>query len=138
MALGVQKLLAHLLGFHRREDKPVWWAMFDRHAMTPEELVEDIHCLGSMEREPIDAVPIKRSRGFWYRFDPGQDTKISAGDGVIFAHELEIRASVEEMEDEGRRLLHLGRLGVDSRNRQRQLLGPVDQLVPRRRRCAAV
>lgn len=39
----LQTLLAHVVEFHRREDKPVWWAMFDRHAMTEEELSEDLN-----------------------------------------------------------------------------------------------
>lgn len=104
----VQEMLAHLLEFHRREAKPVWWAMFDRHAMTPEELWEDVHCLGGLVREPGEPVAIKRSKGFWYRFDPAQDTKITAGDYVYFAHDIDIKASIEDMTEDGRILVKLG------------------------------
>ena len=104
----VRELLAHLLEFHRREEKPVWWAMFDRHDMTPEELYEDIHCLGRMVRADRAPEAIKRSTGFWYGFDPGQDTKISEGNSVYFAHDLDVRAGVEEMTDDGELLLKLG------------------------------
>ena len=31
--LRVTELLAHLLEFHRREEKPVWWRRFDRMEM---------------------------------------------------------------------------------------------------------
>ncbi len=104
----VQEMLAHLLEFHRREAKPVWWAMFDRHAMTTEELWEDVHCLGGLAREPGGPVPIKRSTGYWYRFDPSQDTKITAGDSVYFAHDIGIKASIEDMTEDGRILIKLG------------------------------
>jgi len=104
----VQELLAHLVEFHRREEKPVWWAMFDRCAMTPDELWDDVHCLGKLERDASAPVQIKHSRGFWYTFDPEQDTKISAGDRVMLAQDISIKPQVEEMKDEGRILLKFG------------------------------
>ncbi|HOW74211.1 MAG TPA: TM0106 family RecB-like putative nuclease [Phycisphaerae bacterium] len=112
----VQEIMAQLLEFHRREAKPVWWEMFDRHAMTPEELWEDIHCLGGLTREPGGAVPLKRSRGYWYRFNPAQDTKIAAGDSVYFAHDLAIKATIEELDDDGRVLVKLGPKFLDLLN----------------------
>ena len=44
----VQEMLGHLIEFHRRENKPVWWRMFDRHTLTADELKEDINCLGDL------------------------------------------------------------------------------------------
>ena len=32
---------ADLLDYHRRENKPQWWAFFARSLMSPEELCED-------------------------------------------------------------------------------------------------
>jgi predicted RecB family nuclease len=105
----VEELLAQLLEFHRREAKPVWWAMFDRHAMTEPELVEDLACLGALERKAGGPVPIKRSKGFWYTFDPDQDTKLAPGDKCMFAHDLSLYTHIEEMDREtGRILLKLG------------------------------
>lgn len=105
----VEELLAQLLEFHRREAKPVWWAMFDRHAMTEPELVDDIACLGGLKREAGGPVQIKRSKGFWYGFDPDQDTKLAAGAKCMFAHDLAVRTEIEEMDREkGRVLLKLG------------------------------
>ena len=40
---------AHLLDYHRREGKPVWWWFFERVEMTPEELLEDAESIGGLE-----------------------------------------------------------------------------------------
>jgi len=37
--------LADLLDFHRREEKPMWWRMFDRAVATAEELRDDSGCI---------------------------------------------------------------------------------------------
>lgn len=105
----VEELLAQLLEFHRREAKPVWWAMFDRHAMTETELVEDLACLGALARKAGGPVVIKRSKGFWYTFDPDQDTKLAQGDSCMFAHDLSLHTQIEELDREtGRILLKIG------------------------------
>src|SRR6478672_8840316 len=36
-----RQLMADLVGFHRREAKPAWWAFFDRQERTEEELLDD-------------------------------------------------------------------------------------------------
>ena len=44
-------LLAQLLLYHRREEKPVWWAFFDRIGRTSEELQErDSDAIGGLEQ----------------------------------------------------------------------------------------
>ena len=45
-------LMAHLLHYHRREEKPVWWAYFNRLEMSQEELVEDSEAIGELSRGP--------------------------------------------------------------------------------------
>ena len=104
-----QELLGHMVEFHRREAKPVWWAMFDRHAMTEEELVQDMHCLGGLRRLSLPAEPIKRSSGFWYRFDPNQETRLNVGDTCYFAHDLEVKVPIHALDQErGRVCLKFG------------------------------
>ena len=103
----VQELLAQLLEFHRREDKPVWWTMFDRAAMTEPELIEDLNCLGGLQRTKDKPETIKRSLGFWYAFDPDQDTKLRTGSNVYAAHDLKIKLTIETFDDEGRVLLKI-------------------------------
>jgi hypothetical protein len=105
----VQELVAQLVDFHRREAKPVWWAMFDRHEMTEEQLVEDMDCLGILERDGSPPIDIKKSKGFGYRYDPDQDTKLDEGSSCYFAHDLEIKADIHTMNREkGRLCLKVG------------------------------
>lgn len=103
----VSRMLAHLLEFHRREEKPVWWSFFDRHDMTPEQLVEDVTCIGdaTLESGPI---AIKRSLGYWYSFDPDQDTKIEAGDTIYAAGLHAAGMTAEEVDLDGRLLVKVG------------------------------
>ena len=84
----VQEMLGHLIEFHRRENKPVWWRMFDRHALTADELKEDINCLGDLVLESNPPVQVKRSWVFTYSFDPNQDNKMREDDHVILSHDL--------------------------------------------------
>ncbi|MEZ5065904.1 MAG: TM0106 family RecB-like putative nuclease [bacterium] len=84
----VHELLAWLLEFHRREDKPMWWRLFDRHAMTETQLWEDLDCLASLQRTETRHRKVKQSWAFEYRFDANQDTKIQPGDGCFFAHDF--------------------------------------------------
>ena len=96
----LSRLLGQMVEFHRREAKPVWWAMFDRHAMTEEELVQDMNCLGGLRRLSQPPEAIKRSSGFWYRFDPNQETKLAAGDRCYFAHDLEMKVPIHALDPE--------------------------------------
>ncbi len=46
----VLRLAGHLLDYHRREAKPLWWAFFAREGRTPEELAEfDVEAIGGIE-----------------------------------------------------------------------------------------
>ena len=40
------KLLSHLCLYHKRENKPAYWRLFDRLDSTDEDLVSDLDCLG--------------------------------------------------------------------------------------------
>ena len=44
----LKELTYQLLDFHRRADKPQWWAMFSRMEMSDEELLEDGECLAGL------------------------------------------------------------------------------------------
>ena len=100
----LSRLLGQMVEFHRREAKPVWWAMFDRHAMTEEELVQDMNCLGGLRRLGEPPEPIKRSHGFWYRFDPDQETKLDVGDQCYFAHDLGVKIPIHAVDREQGRI----------------------------------
>ncbi len=42
------RLLGHLLSYHRREEKPVWWAIFDRYEKL-DQLLEDKEAISELE-----------------------------------------------------------------------------------------
>jgi len=100
----LSRLLGQMVEFHRREAKPVWWAMFDRHAMTEEELVQDMNCLGGLRRLSQPPESIKRSHGFWYSYDPDQDTKLDVGAQCYFAHDLEMKIPIHAVDQERGRI----------------------------------
>lgn len=80
-----RELVAHLIDFHARADKPAQWAIFDRCERDVDELVDDSECIGSIE--PYDAKwlrPEKRSTVAKYRF-PDQESKLREGSAVLHA-----------------------------------------------------
>lgn len=110
----VTEMLAHLVEFHRREAKPTWWSLFDRDGMDDDERVEDPTCLAGLERERRAPEPLKRSKGWWYRFDPDQETKVGEGSSCRVAGDIDLACTVEKMEEErGRALLKFGPQALD-------------------------
>lgn len=91
----LRELLAELLWFHQRSQKPQWWALFDRQTWTDEELIEDAESLGGLEL--ISQEPDARSLVATYRF-PEQDTKLKEGDRPRIALTLEPAGSVVELD----------------------------------------
>ena len=73
-----RRLLAHLLEFHRREDKPMWWEFFHRCGFTEEEHVESRATLGALTCDG-EVEQVKRSVIHRYRF-PEQPHEIKVGD----------------------------------------------------------
>ena len=96
----IQELIAWMIEFHRRENKPMWWFMFDRHSMTADQLYDDIHCLAGLSRTERPTEDIKRSKLFEYRFDPNQDTKLHKGETCYVAHDLDIKVPIHNLDAE--------------------------------------
>ena len=44
----VREMLFHLLQFHRRADKPAWWALFARREASEEDLHNDLEALAGL------------------------------------------------------------------------------------------
>jgi len=123
-AESLDALLGYLAEFHRREDKPTWWAMYERAEMSEKELIEDLNCLGGLRRTSDAPVPIKRSTGFWYSFPADQDTKLSEGSSVRFSHDCYLCPTIEELDfDSGRVCLKVGNARIDR-------VAPVTGLIP--------
>jgi predicted RecB family nuclease len=76
-------LLAHLLYYHRREERPAWWRWFDRREnMTDEELIADTEPIGRLT--PIESISPRqegKSLIYTYRFQ-SQEHKLDCGDDV--------------------------------------------------------
>jgi predicted RecB family nuclease len=95
----VSMVLADLIDFHRREEKPMWWRMFDRAKATPEELYDDPACLAGLSAMGSPEVD-KQSLIQAYRFDPSQECKLAAGDRsrVMFTHNLNVKFTLRELD----------------------------------------
>lgn len=74
----VADLLLDLSQFHKREDKPTWWAIFDRLAQESEELLDDLECIQGLEAVGDPVKVTAKSFERTYRFPP-QETKLRAG-----------------------------------------------------------
>lgn len=76
----VRNLVAELLWFHQRSQKPGWWAFFERQAWSDAEFIDDAESLGVVQLDPdVLPVPVKRSLDTTYKFPP-QDTKLKVSD----------------------------------------------------------
>ena len=110
-------VLADLIDFHRREEKPMWWRMFDRAEATLEELRDDPGCI-----EGIRAVgsPVTEKQSFiqTYSFDPAQECKLAAGDknDVMFSFNLEAKLKLIELDaSAGTLSLKIGKKGLNEK-----------------------
>ena len=74
----MRELVFQLLDFHRRAEKPEWWAMYARQDLTEEELIDDAECLGGLVRTAAPPVPVKKSLVYEFEF-PEQETKAACG-----------------------------------------------------------
>ncbi len=95
----VSEILSDLIDFHRREEKPMWWRMFDRAIATAEELHDDSGCI-----EKVTAVgsPITEKQSLLqkYCFDPAQECKLAATERsrVMFNFNLETKFSLSALD----------------------------------------
>ena len=89
-----KQMLADIRDFHKREEKPTWWSIFDKVGKDAEDLITDADCLAGLElieddsESTGDVPPAKSQRGkkirisnknylnaSRYRF-PAQETKL--------------------------------------------------------------
>ncbi len=73
-------LLAHLLNWHRRENKSFWWRYFYLATLTDEERREETDALGELTFVDSRPDPAPRTRSTTYRFRfPPQEHAITVG-----------------------------------------------------------
>lgn len=79
----VRYLLAGLMAYHRREEKPAWWEYFDRCENVDELIEFDKTAIGGLKlREDIPPLEEKKSKVYAYEF-PDQTHKMGAGDDAV-------------------------------------------------------
>lgn len=127
----VRELIAEMLWFHDRADKPQWWVLFDRQTWADEDLVDDLESLGDLWLDPETPVFVdKQSLVATYRFDP-QETKLRAGSMVKIARTLQRGGSISELDvSSGCVVLRRG-IGAGAFPERCSLIsaGPIDQNV---------
>lgn len=90
--------LAGMLEFHRREDKPVYWRLFDRLGLSHDDLFHDLECLAYCQRTSRPAfklTPRTKNLSYEYRFDPAQEFKSAKKKYVLLGEETKKGKSVE-------------------------------------------
>lgn len=101
----VRDLVAELLWFHQRSQKPRWWALFERQGWSEDELVEDAESLGGLRLDTtVPAVRVKQSMETAYIFPP-QDTKLKVGDTPRIAETLGPAGTIAELSAEDGRVI---------------------------------
>ncbi|HEY0613997.1 MAG TPA: TM0106 family RecB-like putative nuclease [Candidatus Elarobacter sp.] len=123
-----RELVAHLAGYHRREEKPVWWALFDAYERAPDATFvdDDSEALGGLvlaEDIPVVEPARKNVRStYTYRFPP-QEHKVSPG---TYMDPDRRDASVDVASiDEDARLIRLKRWPTDPHPRALVAGGPI-------------
>ena len=103
----ITSLLAWLLEFHRRAEKPWWWRHFERLDAEEAELFDDVECLAGLVRTATPSRAIKRSTGHEYRFDPDQETKLDEGTDCVIPGSNGVKCKLERFVDRDEGLVEL-------------------------------
>ena len=92
-------LLAGLVGWHRREDRPRWWDYYRTETMSAEELVEDGRAIGEVG-PPVAVGTEKRSTVWQYGFPPQDAVMTGVGDAVDDARTHETAGTLVALDAE--------------------------------------
>jgi predicted RecB family nuclease len=95
LAPGIQRLLAHLLNFHRRESRPFWWQRYLWMGMDERDLYDELDCWAGLirtDRPVFDKTSKTKSskpasQCYEYQFDPEQDCQLDQGTNCWFSPE---------------------------------------------------
>lgn len=87
---GLLEVLAWSLEFHRRENKPTWWRLFERLGWTEIEFYDDMDCLAGLTRtskKPYLPTPQSRNYIYEYQYNTDQPFKGAAKKFYVLEHE---------------------------------------------------
>ncbi|HWA14926.1 MAG TPA: AAA domain-containing protein, partial [Gemmatimonadales bacterium] len=101
----ITELLAHLLCYYRREERPTWWQFFKMLRESDDDAREAApDCLARLRRTDRPGFAVKRSMGYEYSFDPEQDTEIRLNSTVTPVHDEDISLTVIEFDQKAGRI----------------------------------
>lgn len=89
--------LADLLDYHRREDKPKWWKIFDSVNSPLEELRDDASCI-DLVTATGGPTPFKKSLLREYAFDPAQECKFLPDKLAYFTDAIGVAFNVQDVD----------------------------------------
>jgi predicted RecB family nuclease len=115
-----RRLLAAMLDWHQREDRPRWWEYFRRLALSEEELIDDTTAIGGLIYRGEVGV-IKQSQLHEFSFPRGQEHKLTPDTTVMDPRTRERVGVVDSVDD---------RSGVIVVRNSRPVYDPPRALVP--------
>lgn len=81
-----KELIFQLLSFHRRTEKPVWWALFARQDASEEDLLDDVEVIACMDASED---PVSAANGWACEYSfPEQEFKLKSGDNCTVVSTL--------------------------------------------------
>jgi uncharacterized protein len=96
----IASILSDLMGFHRREQLPVWWRLFDLNDQTEDVLRDAPECIAAIAIQGMSRVE-KRSLVQQYTFDTTQECKIREGAIVMFQGHLNAKFTLLSLDLRG-------------------------------------
>ena len=100
-ALGTTEalLLADLVNYHRREAKPEWWAYYERHSKSLDDLVDDTEAIAYLT-PAIDRPPTRTARSLVHSLDfPDQEHKLTSGTQVEDPFRIASAGAIVQIDD---------------------------------------
>jgi len=104
---SIQELLAWLIQYHRREDKPMWWSLFDCLEKEDDDLFEQPNSLAGLVLSRYDSA----LRLADYTFDSEQESKLDEGSNCWYIQDAtNLNAKITSFDGESGSLqLKIGR-----------------------------
>ncbi|MCW5661674.1 MAG: TM0106 family RecB-like putative nuclease [Burkholderiaceae bacterium] len=79
----LRELAWQMLDFHRRADKPHWWAYYARMEADEAEWMDDLECLAGLQADP-EHPPQREKQSIRYSYTvPQQESKLADGDSCV-------------------------------------------------------
>ncbi|MCA3035491.1 MAG: TM0106 family RecB-like putative nuclease [Rhodocyclaceae bacterium] len=98
----LRMLLFQLLDFHRRADKPAWWALYARRDLSMEELIDDAECIADLRL--LKVTPALNGKGAslaLYSY-PEQEFKLREGENCLRTDTSSRLGSIDSIKDDER------------------------------------